>query len=150
MADSFEDLTQEQQDSFMADIYANCDNIPVNEETRISYKISVKTLMTLAKRGLTVEQMADCCGMSVDNFEAYISIDEDLEQAIRSGRAQGVSEILGSLYRAGCRGNQEAIKLFLKNCAGWEDGPQGRKQPKRFKSDNFEEEMKRATEALYK
>lgn len=145
----FNDLPPDLQESFMNQVHADALRSKPTEKKHLHYDASASTIKELAKRGLTDDQIADCCGLSIENFEALISIDDLLESALKTGRAQGVSEVQGSLFRAAVRGNQDAIRFYLKNCSDLEDGPQGRKQKQKFKSDNFEEEMKKATERLF-
>ncbi|MCK5604550.1 hypothetical protein KAR91_21860 [Candidatus Pacearchaeota archaeon] len=120
-----------------------------SSDIKIKYTPDVCSFRELAKRGLTDDQIAECCGLSIENFEALISIDDLLEAALVTGRAQGISEVQGSLFRSAVRGNQEAIRFYLKNCSDLEDGPAGRQVKRKFESDNFENEMKKATEKLF-
>ena len=146
--DSYEDMPPDVQESFMSKVMADA-TATSSQNVNIIYRPTVPTFKELAKRGLTDDQIADCCNMSMENFEALLCIEEELEDAIKCGRAQGVSEVQGSLFRSAVRGNQDAIRFYLKNCSDLEDGPQGRQQKRRFKSDNFEDEMKKATERLF-
>lgn len=146
--ESYEDMPPDVQEAFMNMVMADASASP-SQSINIIYKASVSTFKELAKRGLTDDQIADCCNLDMENFEALLDIEEELEVAIKCGRAQGVSEVQGSLLRSAVRGNQDAIRFYLKNCSDLEDGPAGRQQKRRFKSDNFEDEMKKATERLF-
>lgn len=119
----FEDMSHEMQEAFLSQAYAEAESYSYKkrEHTRkeFVYDVSSITFKELAKRGLTNEQIADCCGLSREDFDLFLSTDDVLEKSLTVGRAQGIAEITGALYRSAITGNRKAMETYLQYKAGW-------------------------------
>ncbi len=83
--------------------------------------IDIKKVETLASRGLTQQQICDALGICVQTLINRKKSNIELMEAIKRGTAQGIAEVVNSLFEAAVSGNVQAIQFFLKNRAGWKD-----------------------------
>ena len=70
---------------------------------------------TFASRGLTIEQIAHCCGVSPTTlYERQVEYPE-LMEAIKRGRSSGIEQIANKLYENAMAGHIVAQIFYLKN-----------------------------------
>lgn len=76
---------------------------------------------SLAARGLTIEEIADCLGMKRTALYEKKKENQDLAEAIKRGRSKGISIISNSLYESAKNGNTTAQIFYLKCRAHWKE-----------------------------
>lgn len=69
----------------------------------------------LPGRGLTMQQIAGCLGISERTLYTHQAENSQLQQSIKKGRAEGLAEISNALFEAAKAGNVTAQIFFLKN-----------------------------------
>ena len=77
----------------------------------------------LAAQGLTYEQIASSLGTSRATLDRRRKDSEQLEAAIKAGKAKGIAKVSNALFKAATNGNITAQIFFLKSQAGWNDRP---------------------------
>lgn len=93
-------------------------------ETKPKIEIDLAQVEILASRGLTKEQIADALGMSYSTLNRRQNdpeYAEDLEAAIKRGKAKAISFVAGKLQKLIEEGNLGAICFFLKTQGGWSE-----------------------------
>lgn len=73
----------------------------------------------LASRGLSLQEIADCLGISDKSMYNYRKKHAEITEAIRIGRSKGTSVIKNSLYEKAKDGDVPAIKFYLVNVSNW-------------------------------
>lgn len=83
--------------------------------------IDYDKLYELAKVGLTEEQIAASLGISISTVTRRKRDDAQFEQALRSGRQSGISEVTNALFDSatGDKRSVPAQIFFLRSRAGW-------------------------------
>ena len=69
----------------------------------------------LASRGLTVNQIAHCLGISPRTFYERQKDTPEVAEAIERGRARGIQQVANALFEAATAGNVVAAIFYLKN-----------------------------------
>lgn len=75
----------------------------------------------LASHGLSFVQICDALGIGRSTLDRRRKESEAIEEAIRRGKAKGISEVTNALFQQALSGNTAAAIFFLKNQAGWRD-----------------------------
>ena len=70
---------------------------------------------TFAAQGLTVEQIADCIGVSRATLYNRMGSEVDVLDAIKRGRAKGIATVTNALFQSAKGGNITAQIFYLKN-----------------------------------
>jgi predicted transcriptional regulator len=80
-------------------------------------------VQALARKGLSMDQIADCLGISRATLYKHKSIHADFADAIRVGQAKGVARVANALFESAMKGNVTAQIFFLKNrdMVAWQD-----------------------------
>lgn len=81
----------------------------------------LKKTEMLAARGLTMEQIARCLGISYDTLNERSKEYTEFSEAIKIGKAKGIGEIANALYEAGKKGNIAAQQFYLSRRADWKE-----------------------------
>ncbi len=76
---------------------------------------------SLAARGLTLEQIAECLGIHVATLYEKKKEYTEFADAIKRGQAKGISIVANSLYESAKHGNTTAQIFFLKSRAQWKE-----------------------------
>ena len=76
---------------------------------------------TLASTGLTYTQIADALGIHVHTLLRKRSQFEAFAEALKRGRAKGISAVANKLWQLAVGGNVVACIFFLKCQAGWRE-----------------------------
>ena len=76
---------------------------------------------TLASTGLTYTQIADALGIHVHTLLRKRSQFEAFAEALKWGRAKGISAVANKLWQLAVGGNVVACIFFLKCQAGWRE-----------------------------
>lgn len=90
-------------------------------KTKPPISIDLAQVEQLAARGLSQQQIAYALGISERTLYARKKENADFADAIKKGRALGVSVVAGHLMRQIERGNITAIIFYLKAQAGWKE-----------------------------
>ena len=69
----------------------------------------------LASNGLTMKQIAHCLGFGRTKLYRLKDSKEDIRDALKRGRAKGVSVVANALYTSALEGNVIAQIFYLKN-----------------------------------
>jgi hypothetical protein len=77
----------------------------------------------LAAQGLTNLQIAACLGICEDTLYTKQRQLTEFSEAIRRGKAKGISQVANALFQAAVKGSVPAAMFFLKSRAGWQDAP---------------------------
>src|ERR1700757_3628879 len=75
----------------------------------------------LASSGLTYTQIADALGIHVHTLMRKRSQLEAFAEALKRGRAKGISAVANKLWQLAVGGNVVACIFFLKCQAGWRE-----------------------------
>jgi len=77
----------------------------------------------LARKGLSIDQIADCLNISRATIYKHKKKNKDIEDAIRKGQSKGIRSVTNALYKAAMNGNITAQIFFLKNRVidAWKD-----------------------------
>lgn len=75
----------------------------------------------LASKGLTLEQVARCLGVCYDTLNEKSKEFPEFSEAIKKGKAMGISQIANVLFGKALSGDLTAAIFFLKCRAGWND-----------------------------
>jgi hypothetical protein len=75
----------------------------------------------LAARGLTLEQIAHCLGICYDTLNETKKRHADFADAIKRGKAKGISIVTNALFEQVKKGNVTAMIFFLKCRAEWKE-----------------------------
>jgi len=81
----------------------------------------VEDIETMAKKGLTLEQIAGNLGVSYVTLNARSKELPEILEALKRGKARAINLVAGKLYQQALRGIPAAMIFWLKNCAGWRD-----------------------------
>ena len=68
----------------------------------------------MASRGLTVEQIADCLGVSRETIYQRQKEYPEFYESIKRGRSQGMNQITNALYEKAVNGDNTAMIFYLK------------------------------------
>jgi hypothetical protein len=107
--------------------------IPITDEM-------IEKAEALSSRGLTMEQIADSLGLGARTLYEKEQAFPQLAQAIKAGRAKGISVIANALYECGKAGNITAQIFYLKCRAKWKEA-----ENEVDESDNLEKAMLEVT-----
>src|SRR5579864_8704380 len=87
----------------------------------IPNKEDLEKAESLAARGLTQEQVADCLGIGVSTLYDKKNEYPEFTEAIKKGRAQGVANVTAALFANIDTGNVTAQIFYLKTVGGWRE-----------------------------
>lgn len=76
---------------------------------------------SLAARGLTLQQIAHCLGISYQTLNEASKEYVEFAEAIKRGKDKGISIVANSLFEAAKKGNVTAMIFFLKCSAKWKE-----------------------------
>ncbi len=76
---------------------------------------------SLAARGLTQEQIADCIGIHLGTLSAKKSEFDELSEAIKRGKAKGIALVTAELLKNVKAKNVTAQIFYLKCQAKWKE-----------------------------
>ncbi|MFU1957791.1 DNA-binding protein, partial [Bordetella bronchiseptica] len=79
----------------------------------------------LASKGLNEEQIASALGISYSTLRRHKASNEQLQAALKKGKALGIADVSSALYDAAVGGNVTAMIFYLKNRSpdSWRDKP---------------------------
>ena len=82
----------------------------------------------LASKGLNEEQIASALGISYSTLRRHKASNEQLQAALKKGKAPGIADVSSALYDAAVGGNVTAMIFYLKNRSpdSWRDKPDSR------------------------
>ena len=78
-------------------------------------KAMIKKCELLASRGLTLEQIAHCIGISYNCLNEKKKQLNELNEAIKRGQASGIEQITNQLFNKALDGDNTAMIFYLKN-----------------------------------
>lgn len=81
----------------------------------------LKQVESLAKRGLSMEQIAISLGVHVATLYRHQKAYAEFRSALERGRAAGIMIVANELFEAAVKGDRTAQIFFLKAHAGWRD-----------------------------
>lgn len=84
-------------------------------------KISAVEVRHLASRGLTIEQIARCIGVSPQTIYNQKKKYVELFEAIEQGQARGIQTMANVIFEKGEKGDIDAAKFYLKCRGGWRE-----------------------------
>ena len=99
-------------------------NLPAKKARRVGpvkIHIDPAEVEELAARGLTQQQICDSLGISDQTLLNRKKEDLELLEAIKRGKARGISKVVNALFQQALDGNTSAAIFWLKNQAGWRD-----------------------------
>ena len=88
-------------------------------KTKPKIELDLAKVEELAGLGLTREQIALSLGVSYSTLNRRAKESEEIETAMRRGRALANIKVAGELMKAIEAGNVTAIIFYLKTRAGW-------------------------------
>lgn len=88
-------------------------------KTKPKIELDLAKVEELAGLGLTREQIALSLGVSYSTLNRRAKESEEIETAMRRGRALANIKVAGELMKAIEKGNVTAIIFYLKTRAGW-------------------------------
>jgi DNA-binding XRE family transcriptional regulator len=74
-----------------------------------------------AARGLTMEQIAGCLGISYQTLNERSKEIPEISESIKRGQSVGIAEISNALYEGAKAGNTTAQIFFMKCRAHWKE-----------------------------
>jgi hypothetical protein len=79
----------------------------------------------LASKGLTLEQISHCVGISYDTLNKNKKLLPELNEAIKRGQASGIEQITNALFNKALDGDNTSMIFYLKNRdqANWGERP---------------------------
>ena len=86
--------------------------------------INYEKLYTLARMGLSEEQIAQSLGISVSTIGRRKKDDERFDDTLKAGKLAGIEIVTNALFNSATnpeKPNTSAQIFFLKNRAGWRD-----------------------------
>jgi len=85
--------------------------------------IDYEKLYSLAKIGLSEEQIATSLGISASTVTRRKRDDEQFDRTLKAGKQAGIDAVTNALFEGatGDKPNTSAQIFFLKNRAGWRD-----------------------------
>lgn len=96
----------------------------MKKRTKPKIEIDLKQVEALATNGLTLQQIADSLGISVDTLYLRKRENKDFQDAIKRGKAKGIAIVTNKLMEQIKSGNTTAMIFFLKSQAGWKESQQ--------------------------
>ena len=78
-------------------------------------ELTCKKAKDMASRGLTVLQIADCLGVSHTTIYERQNEFPEFAEAIKKGRAEGISQVANKLFEKAVDGDNTCIIFYLKN-----------------------------------
>jgi hypothetical protein len=75
----------------------------------------------LAKRGLTMEQIAYSIGMGTSTLYEKAKENLELAEAIKRGKSKGIASIANALFESAINGNTTSMIFYLKCRAKWRE-----------------------------
>ena len=88
-------------------------------KTKPKIELDLAKVEELAGLGLTREQIALSLGVSYSTLNRRAKESEEIETAMKRGRALANIKVAGELMKAIEKGNVTAIIFYLKTRAGW-------------------------------
>lgn len=76
-------------------------------------KPNLEKVKELSSEGLTQEQIANVIGVSVRSFKRYIEQEEELRQAINSGRETAIRDVENAMFQSAI-GGKVSVKKGMK------------------------------------
>ena len=93
---------------------------------RKAIEFDLDKVQELASRGLTQAEIAEYFGVSTDTISANMKYN-GFSNAVKTGRAQGISDVATALYEKAIGGETAAMIFYLRARANWVE-PQRIKQ----------------------
>lgn len=87
----------------------------------IPSKEDLEKIESLAAKGLSQEQIANCVGLHPSTLCEKKNQFPELDEAIKKGKASGIAKVAEALLRNIDLGNVTAQIFYLKTQAGWKD-----------------------------
>ena len=80
-------------------------------------------VQALARKGLSIDQIADCIGVNRATIYKHKKKNSDIDDALKSGQSKGLASVTNALYNAAMAGNITAQIFYLKNRGpdAWKD-----------------------------
>lgn len=88
-------------------------------KTKPKIELDIAKVEELAGLGMTKEEIALSLGVSYNTLNRRAKESEDVEMAIKRGRASANIKVGGALMKSIEEGNVTAIIFYLKTRAGW-------------------------------
>lgn len=88
---------------------------------RAKLDIDLAKVEELASRGLSMEKIAYCLGVSPRTLERRKQDMAEVAEAIKKGQSKGERAVADKLYEAAMDGKAWAICFFLKCRGGWKE-----------------------------
>ena len=98
---------------------------------------SLEKVESLAARGLSEEQIARCLGIHPDTLSHKKKEYEQLDRAIKDGKAKGVANVTAALLKNVQNGNVTAQIFYLKCQAKWREAKEELTDEKRSLIENL-------------
>ena len=102
----------------------------------MTVEIDPNKVESLASQGLTAKQIAHCLGIGRTTLYNHKNKNVNIRDAIKRGRAKGLSDVSNALFECATDGNVTAQIFYLKNRSPeeWRDrreisGPDGKAIP---------------------
>jgi hypothetical protein len=93
----------------------------VGKKPWVPTKEIIKKVEELASRGMEQQDIALCIGIGISTFHNKKNEFQELEDAVKRGRAKGVSHVTNALLKNIDLGNVTAQIFYLKTQAKWRD-----------------------------
>lgn len=84
----------------------------------------IKDAETFAEKGLTLEQIAHCLGISYQTLNEKKKEFADFSDAIKRGQANGIRKVANKVFDKAIEGDMTAAIFYLKARAKWSDKPE--------------------------
>jgi len=81
----------------------------------------LKKIESLAARGMEQQDIALCLGIRPETLSRKKDVIEQLDQAIKRGKAKGIARVTNALLKNVDIGNVTAQIFYLKTQAGWKE-----------------------------
>ena len=96
---------------------------------------------SLAARGMTSEQIADCLGISYQTLNEKSKIYAEFSDAIKQGKAKGIANVTAALLKNVGTGNVAAQIFYLKCQAKWRELELEKKEEEKLSDEDFEKKF---------
>ena len=89
--------------------------------TKPRIEIDLTQVEALASRGLSQQQIADALGISERTLRNRKKDSAEFAEAIKRGRAKGISKVANVLYEKAMSGSTPELIFFMKAVGKWRD-----------------------------
>jgi hypothetical protein len=86
---------------------------------------AIEKVESLAARGMTKEQIADCLGIHYDTLNEKCKTYAEFSDAIKRGTAKGIANVTAALMRNVSKDNVTAQIFYLKCKGDWKEAKDG-------------------------